>query len=402
MTFFEHRAVWLLGFSLMACGGSDAVTLADAGAPDGGSTGDASSTFDAGDTTDGGGALGCVDPPGTVVAAPVMEKHTVQNATARNAICNDGTPAVYYLRRGTGCGAKRWVLGLEGGGSCNTLAECAARGPGLRGTSGADPSKNGTGILSADPAANPDFFTANAVYVEYCSSDNWAGHRAASADTGNFAFYGKDIIAAVLEDLATAEGLADANEALLVGSSAGGLGVLANADALQARLPKARVRAVDDAGWVADILSFAPAGSSGLPSYTEFDARFAYWSAQVDASCAAAQTAHLGKCSIGSTIFPQLTVPLFVHQDQRDPIQLKMLGLEAATSQAERAAYLSTFRNAITSSLGPVTGVFSPRAGDHGLVFSADFNVRALDGTTYREALGNWYFERQGPKKLVE
>lgn len=399
---FEQRAVWFIGFSLMACGGSDAVTLADAGSPDSSASGDGGALSDAGSVADGGGTLGCIDPPGTVVAAPVMEKRTVENATARNAICNDGTPAVYYIRRGTSCGAKRWVLGLEGGGSCNTLAECAARGPGLRGTSGAAPSKNGTGILSPDAAANPDFFTANAVYVEYCSSDNWAGHRPASADTGNFAFYGKDIVAAVLEDLAKTDGMADAQEVLLVGSSAGGLGVLANADALQARLPKARVRAVDDAGWVADILSFAPTGSSGQPSYTEFDARFAYWSAQVDASCAAAETTHLGKCSIGTTIFPQLTVPLFVHQDQRDPIQLKMLGLEAASNQAERNAYLNTFRAAITSSLGPVTGVFSPRAGDHGLVFSNDFNVRALEGTTYREALGNWYFERQGPKKLVE
>ncbi|NOU27071.1 MAG: hypothetical protein HOO96_04110 [Polyangiaceae bacterium] len=395
---FEQRATWVLALSLLACGGTDAVTVADASVPDGSSPSDAGTTSDGGALTDAGGTLGCVDPPGTVVAAPVMEKRTVENATARNAICNDGTPAVYYIRRGSGCGAKRWVLGLEGGGSCNTLAECAARGPGLRGTSGAAASKNGTGILSADAAANPDFFTANAVYVEYCSSDNWAGHRAASADTGNFAFYGKDIVAAVVEDLA----MTDAKEVLLVGSSAGGLGVLANADALQARMPQARVRAVDDARWVADILAFAPAGGSGLPSYTEFDARFAYWSAQVDASCAAAETTHLGKCSIGNTIFPQLTVPLFVHQDQRDPIQLKMLGLEAATNQAERNAYLSTFRTAITSSLGPVTGVFSPRAGDHGLVFSPDFNVRALQGTTYREALGNWYFERQGPKKLVE
>ncbi len=399
---FEQRATWVLALSLLACGGTDAVTVADASVPDGGSPSDAGTTSDGGDLPDGGGALGCVDPPGTVVAAPVMEKRTVENATARNAICNDGTPAVYYIRRGTGCGAKRWVLGLEGGGSCNTLAECAARGPGLRGTSGAAASKNGTGILSPDAAANPDFFTANAVYVEYCSSDNWAGHRAASADTGNFAFYGKDIVAAVLEDLSKAENLGEAQEALLVGSSAGGLGVLANADALQARLPKARVRAVNDAGWVADILAFAPAGGSGQPSYTEFDARFAYWSAQVDASCAAAETTHLGKCSIGNTIFPQLTVPLFVHQDQRDPVQLKMLGLEGASNQAERNAYLSTFRTAITSSLGPVTGVFSPRVGDHGLVFSPDFNVRALEGTTYREALGNWYFERQGPKKLVE
>lgn len=343
-------------------------------------------------------AVGCTDPASTSVS-PTFERRTVANAEARHALCNDGTPAVYYVRRGTGCGAGRWVIGLEGGGSCNTPAECAAREVGQKSSSASTPTKSLGGIFSSDPAQNPDFFTANGVYVDYCSSDNWVGRRDASADTNGFGFHGKDIFAAVLEDLSD---LSQASEILLAGSSAGGLGVVGNADVVKERFPKARVRAIDDAGWVADILAYAPPGQTGLPVTAELDARIAYWTGVPDASCAAVESAHLGRCSVGSVVFPYLAVPMFVHQDLRDPVQLSMLGVNAAPNAAEKTKYRDAFAASLRTSLAPVTGVFSPNAGDHGLVFSPNFATRTAGGTTMREALGNWYFERNGTKKAIE
>ncbi|MCE9576783.1 MAG: pectinacetylesterase family protein [Deltaproteobacteria bacterium] len=381
------RASWsLLIAVLVGCGANGGATVDATGA----------SAADA----PGDGAQACVDPPGTVVP-PTFEKHTIASAVARNAVCNDGSPGIYYLRRGTGCGATRWVIGLEGGGSCSSDAECAARTQGL--TSSIDKPATLTlhGIFDGDATANPDFFTSNEVYVDYCTSDNWAGHRAASAATNNFAFRGADLVRAVFEDLRDPAITGDANigtatDVLLVGSSAGGLGVLANADRLATALPDAQVRALDDAGWVPDILGYAPPGEPGLPVYTEFDARFAYWGALPDDSCAALETADPGRCMIGPLLLPRLTVPLFVHQDQRDPVQLKMLGGNTDT------AYKTMFAGAIKTSLGPVSGVFSPSAGDHGLVFSTDFPVRTLGGVTYREAVGNWYFARSGASHIIE
>ena len=43
------------------------------------------------------------------------------------AVCNDGTPAAYYLQKGTGSGANRWVLYLEGGFWCWDKSSCDLR-----------------------------------------------------------------------------------------------------------------------------------------------------------------------------------------------------------------------------------------------------------------------------------
>jgi hypothetical protein len=391
------------GGANVAGGDTDGGSSADGGVSLDGSTSDGQGPQDGATSTEPG--VGCVDPASTSVS-PTFERRTVANAEARHALCNDGTPAVYYVRRGTGCGAGRWVIGLEGGGSCNTAAECAAREIGQKSSSASTPTKTLGGIFSPDPAQNPDFFTANGVYVDYCSSDNWVGRRDASADTNGFGFHGKDIFAAVLEDLGaditSAPNLSQASEILLAGSSAGGLGVVGNADVVKERFPKARVRAIDDAGWVADMLSYAPPGQTGLPVTAELDARIAYWTGVPDASCAAVESAHLGKCSVGPVVFPYLSVPLFVHEDLRDPVQLTMLGVNAAPNAAEKTKYRDAFAASLRTSLAPVTGVFSPNAGDHGIVFSPSFATRTAGGTTMREALGNWYFERAGTKKAIE
>ncbi|KAK4044976.1 hypothetical protein OUZ56_032382 [Daphnia magna] len=218
-------------------------------------------------------AVGCVDAAtdGTLQIPTAYERRTVANAAARNAICNDGSPAVYYVRRGAGCGAKRWIVALEGGGSCNTVDECRARAVALKSSKNAPDTMNFGGILSEDTKINPDFFSANAAFINYCSSDNWVGERPASAASDGLAFRGHDIFQAVLEDLEQsaltgATPLKESTELLLVGSSAGGLGVLGNADALAARYPALRVRALADAGWVANINSFGSATEPPAPS----------------------------------------------------------------------------------------------------------------------------------------
>ncbi len=116
----------------------------------------------------------------------------------RNATCNDGSTAGYYIRRNYQ--SKRWIVFLEGeeealiptsyeGSMCYTYiitvlggwichdehscAERAAREP-HRMSSDRWPSvKTVGGILSADPLENPHFADANHVFVPYCSSDSW-------------------------------------------------------------------------------------------------------------------------------------------------------------------------------------------------------------------------------------
>ena len=75
----------------------------------------------------------------------------IRNAHQRKALCNDGSPGVYYFRPGTGTGAKRWVIIMQ---NCN----------------GADGSGDSPlfwppqpGLLSSIPCQNPDFYNANHV-----------------------------------------------------------------------------------------------------------------------------------------------------------------------------------------------------------------------------------------------
>ena len=52
----------------------------------------------------------------------VMSRYDVVNATARNALCLDGTPAAYYVQRNPA--STNWVIHLQGGSLCRSVAEC--------------------------------------------------------------------------------------------------------------------------------------------------------------------------------------------------------------------------------------------------------------------------------------
>jgi hypothetical protein len=45
----------------------------------------------------------------------------------RQALCNDGSPGLYYIERPATNNGSFWIIYLEGGGSCNTLQTCAFR-----------------------------------------------------------------------------------------------------------------------------------------------------------------------------------------------------------------------------------------------------------------------------------
>merc|ERR1711972_1159762 len=62
-----------------------------------------------------------------VYAQTPLTLNFIQNATARNAVCNDGTPGGYWFRQGTGSGSNRWLIHLQGGFWCWDSASCSDR-----------------------------------------------------------------------------------------------------------------------------------------------------------------------------------------------------------------------------------------------------------------------------------
>ncbi len=135
----------------------------------------------------------------------------------------------------------------------------------------------GRDILDTDCQVNPVFCGYNHVVIPYCSSDAWLGEE--KEDTRNytsvnspltgdcacynfscfdydpsyqglqFTFRGKTIFQNVIQDLLNGT-LQSANEVFLVGSSAGGLGVINNAKWVRDTLPpSAHVSVIFDSAW---------------------------------------------------------------------------------------------------------------------------------------------------------
>src|SRR5580765_6151848 len=112
--------------------------------------------------------------------AAALQKFKVRDAGHRQAVCNDGSPAVYYFRPGSGTGANRWVIFLAGGGFCFSVETCDLRSmftPQLMTSSNTPATVQVNGLLSESRVQNPDFYNANHVAILYCSSDLWSGNR---------------------------------------------------------------------------------------------------------------------------------------------------------------------------------------------------------------------------------
>lgn len=119
----------------------------------------------------------------------------------------------------------------------------------------------GGDILSKDRDKNRLFHDYTHVLVPYCSSDAWLGNKTIERfDNGmgfffndseladNFVYTGQPILHAVIEDLVR-DGLVNATDLILVGSSAGGIGLLNNLDWINSVVSVNNTRVVLDSSW---------------------------------------------------------------------------------------------------------------------------------------------------------
>jgi hypothetical protein len=336
-----------------------------------------------------------------------LARHTLNYADSR---CNDGSPAVAYVQRGSGGNANNWVIFLEGGGSCDNPQECMDRWQSYGTSYGMQKMSTriavtdweagavgrpapagwvrvgndymvpkgiaGNGILS-NALPNP-FAGWTKVYANYCSSDQWAGTRAALAtgavnrSTGaavpyTIAFRGANIFDRLVQDLragainacacvenpATGQcitaqvcqalpSLTAANFVLLAGSSAGGVGVLHNLDRFRAQQsglnPMTQVRGVFDGSSTPPRQSL-PWPTTVVPGigYTSYQAMIddkwlntlqAMWSARVDDTCPSQNVGVESRCADHSHVLRHhITSPFFVRQDQLDSLILQTWNL---------------------------------------------------------------------------
>jgi hypothetical protein len=262
------------------------------------------------------------------------------------------------------------------------------------------------GVLSSDAAVNPDFYDANVVLLNYCSSDLWSGDVGATpgAPAGNirrFHFRGKRIVRSVIAELIRSHGLSDAREVFFMGSSAGGAGTLANIDETRATLASVpRFIGMTDGAFGVEYPAYDPAtgresAAGPAPTGPSITERFTAWNPSGDASCAARFGAMNIECNIASRLLAtdEISTPLLVVDSQMDSNQLGDFGVNnpANASMQAFAQRYAAAKRAVFPSLRPQYGLFSLFSTTHVLINKRDAWSSRVGATTLPAAIGQWY-----------
>ena len=317
-----------------------------------------------------------------------MSRVTIPLADHPEAVCNDGSPGVFYVRAGTNDDINKWVIHLQGGGACRTHEDCMDRWCGLQGDVPYNANKmssdwTGDGVVDlppwgaadgmSDPRAANDFGTWTHVWMYYCSSDSWLGQKTfVDYDTSTtlppftMAHRGHTILAAaramlrkvnphpawVTDTERSVPDLDDATTVLFTGTSAGAKGAIQNADWFLAPLPAPDKRLVIDANldvsdtvltahdiWV-DASGVAGGVDDTLVNYraAQDQAAWSGWYTDIDAfvdqSCSATHLAAgtMDRCMSFSTLLtltdaggaPLIDTESYIRIDLEDPNNAQM------------------------------------------------------------------------------
>eukprot|EP01116_Phalansterium_solitarium_P002518 TRINITY_DN12574_c0_g1_i1.p1 TRINITY_DN12574_c0_g1~~TRINITY_DN12574_c0_g1_i1.p1 ORF type:complete len:428 (-),score=116.14 TRINITY_DN12574_c0_g1_i1:145-1350(-) len=294
------------------------------------------------------------------------------------ATCLDGSPGGFYFAPGSGSGSSSWMVHFQGGGWCINDNDCLGRSKTALGSSrgwgtGGCPNASSPvcyadggagGMLSSNPAVNPDLYNWNKVFINYCDGGSYSGSLSTPVSVNGQTIYyrGRYILDAVYDQL-YALGLKRAKTVVVKGCSAGGLAAYLHADYIRARVaavnPAARVLAAPGAGFFLDVASYA-----GPHIYTPnyqwvFEAMNA--SGSVNDACVASYgpAGQAWKCFIAPYVLPFIKTPLFVSNSLGDQWQLyniMNLGCNPPDNNcnASQLAYFNNFRVQMIGLLAPV------------------------------------------------
>ncbi|XP_048587605.1 palmitoleoyl-protein carboxylesterase NOTUM [Nematostella vectensis] len=336
-----------------------------------------------------------------------LRKHEIRDARDRNALCLDGSPAVFYLSRNPY--SKDWVIQLQAGGSCGDHKTCHERAKGSFGSSkDYELYMTGSFLSSDNPNENPTFASWNKVLVPYCSGDVFVGRKTKETHPYGLQMLGHFIVKAVVQQLMDDYKINTTGTLILFGgASAGGLGMLANVDFVQQMVLPAKVRGFNDGGWFTLFPNFGEENKLDLPYFfSTLGVMFSdLWDGFVDETCRAEMPKAAG-CLYGELVFKYLSTPIYVMVAQWDSYQLQELvpsqfpKVRLPPELPSEAAYLAKFGNNTHRSLrrlimSKMSGVFSPACFMH--TFSGEAEILSvtskynIQGKTAYKAFSEWH-----------
>ena len=331
------------------------------------------------------------------------------------AKCLDGSQAGYYYQPSSvSKDNKKWVIYLNGGGECDNEHGCIEQTHTALGSSKyfkeySDAS--GWFAGSDDCEVNPLFCGWNHVFNPYCSQDLHSGQMATpSAYTWGLQFSGHHVIRGILDAMDEQGGLTDADEIIVSGASAGGLGVWMNVDYIAQRYPNAKVTGLSIAGFYFYATFYTgPGARTWDKNGTMADFRKEAWprtfdlySAHVNKKCEAYYNEqgpgyNGGPCMQANQSFPFVQSPVFVVQSLSDEVVLQFHDMvpditKQSTLEPELVDFMKMWSHNMTEALlardRQVAGIFAAACWLH-----TGFNSHAplIDGTSWRQAFNEYY-----------
>ncbi|XP_021867428.1 pectin acetylesterase 5 isoform X2 [Spinacia oleracea] len=342
----------------------------------------------------------------------------LRNAKQTGAFCLDGSLPGYHFQKGFGSGSSKWVLHIEGGGWCDSVATCALRKATALGSSNFMEQVQFSGILSHDPAENPDFFNWNKVKIRYCDGSSFAGHSENEFHNGTYLFFRGQLIWKAVMDELLAKGMSNAGQALLSGCSAGGLATMIHCDDFRAKLPKtATVKCLADASFFLDEKDVN--GRHTMQLFYKNVVNLHGAAKSLPRDCVAKMSPSL--CFFPQQIVESIKTPLFLVNPAYDfwqhvlvpaasdlPDEWRRCRLNIQNCSSHQMDILQGFRNSLLNALGEFKkkkerGMFINSCFIHCQTWMATWhgpNSPKLNNKTIAENAGDWYFNREQTKQI--
>ena len=336
--------------------------------------------------------------------------------------CNDGSPAGFYIRKGTGKGTNSWVIWLEGGGGCGDAKTCLERKKLQTALTTSKlmtplPQNIFQGIIANEKNSNPDFFSYNHVLMHYCSSDFWGGEGVTQTieDKSKFTFNGRNIIHGIFDRLEANYNFKNATNIIFSGTSAGGAGVTINLNSVKDRYPTKDVVGIIEGQWTIQKPAYI------LSSHTAPDFAFRpvieYSKTKFDPACELKETDKY-KCMLPQFAHKYFRAPVFIVSDQLDSALLAIYNMYLCTNADPKVyspwlddyttSLLNSYSSLLTQPPGQTTvsrGLFSSRTGYHAQIPITEWTKKKItQGTisySIADVFGNWYFNRAGAKVVI-
>eukprot|EP00042_Codosiga_hollandica_P051105 m.622650 g.622650 ORF g.622650 m.622650 type:complete len:405 (-) comp58219_c1_seq10:195-1409(-) len=362
-----------------------------------------------------------------------MKLVKLESSVPYGAMCLDGSPIAYYIRRNDS--NPNWVVYFKGGGWCRSVEDCYERSLTSLGSSTSyPPTMTSAGILSNSAETNPYFFEWNAVYLMYCDGASWTGGAVEPAIVNNTKvwFRGHLGLDAVLHAL-VAEGMSSTGDLLLSGCSAGGLATYFHADYVAAWFPKYRVKAMAESGFFLNYTNIDGVAVYGQQMASVFT--FQNSTGGVHPGCIAAHPGDEQQCFLAENTYPYIKTPFFALNSLYDQYQMEcILTVSESTALCDafslwtacvahpinctstQVEYLNSWRNTFVSRMTSAptyslstSGAFldscvghcaeEPLGSKNGL---RDWSDMTIDGVDATHAVGDWFFGYSSTHKFVD